>query len=179
MLRDGRNRPRVSHIQHIHILIDDQNYDGTRPRFVMRLVWRWTHKLEEVILSLVRALPDGLWDVAWKLGLQYHIVMKIVFEILGTFTASMAIVHSEYLKFRPLLRWDLWYFLGWLYDIENDGDSIFVGLPHDTHIGIGCECFNRSERLRADLASLKEWKCALGLVFLEELCHCVFDLLGC
>lgn len=61
----------------------------------------------------------------------------------------MAIVDCEYLNLRPLLICYLRLFGSRLDDIENDGDSVLVGLPHETNMCVGCERPNNSEPLVA------------------------------
>lgn len=101
MLTDRTKRSTISHIQDVDIIVHDKNHDGARTRLVMWLVWRRTHKLQVLIFSLIRTLPYGLGYVARELGLQYNVVVQVVFEVLGAFATTMAIIDTEYLEFRP------------------------------------------------------------------------------
>ena len=83
--------------------------------------------------------------------------MQVVFEILGAPAASMAVIDAKDLQFRPPVSGDTRSLLCWLDHVENDRDSILVGLAHDANICVSCEGPHHAKGLRADLARLEEW----------------------
>jgi hypothetical protein len=61
--------------------------------------------------------------------------MQVVFQILSTFAATMAVVYAENLNVRPVL--DDWDFGNRVDHVKNDGDSVFVVLTDKADIGVG------------------------------------------
>ena len=82
--------------------------------------------------------------------------MQVVFEVLGASAASMTVIDAKDLQFRPPVGGDTRSLLCWLDHVQNDRDSILVGLAHDTDICVRREGPHHAERLRADLARLEE-----------------------
>ena len=103
--------------------------------------------------------------------------MQVILKVLSALAATMTIIDAKDLQFRPLIGWNAWRLLRWLDDVQDDRDSILVGLAHDTDVRIGCKCLHRSECFRTDFTCLEEWQCALWLIFLQELRHSSFDAL--
>ena len=65
--------------------------------------------------------------------------MEIILEVLGTLATAMAIIDAEYLEFGPFLRGNPRCLLCRLYHVEDDRDSVFVGLSHDAYIRVCSE----------------------------------------
>ena len=74
----------------------------------MLLVRRRCRNLQEIFFSLPGALSDGRGYIRRELRLQDHVVVQVVFEVLGTLTASMSIVDTEDLELGPLVGRDPW-----------------------------------------------------------------------
>ena len=82
--------------------------------------------------------------------------MQVVFEVLGAPAASVTVIDAKDLQFRPPVCGDARSLLCWLDHVENDRDSIFVSLAHDTDVCVRCEGPHHTKCLRADLARLEE-----------------------
>ena len=78
----------------------------------------------------------------------------------------MAVVHAEDLQFGPLIRRNPRCLGLWLNHVQNDGNSVLVGLAHRAYVGVGGEGLHRAECFGADLARLEEGKRALRLILL-------------
>ena len=68
--------------------------------------------------------------------------MQVILEVLSALAATMTIIDAKDLQFRPLIGWNAWRLLRWLDDVQDDRDSILVGLAHDTDVRIGCKCLH-------------------------------------
>ncbi len=101
----------------------------------------------------MRALVDCRWYVAWKLLLVDDTVVQVVFQVLGALTAAMAVEDSEDLDVRPILNCRV--FVWRMNYIEDDCYSVFVVLPDQPDICVGCKAFDAPESFVRDLAVLK------------------------
>lgn len=63
----------------------------------------------------------------------------MLLEILGTLIATMAIIHCEYLYLGPHIIWELGLLRERLDYVEDDGDSVLVGLTDKTDMCVGGE----------------------------------------
>lgn len=117
MFGDGADSAAVTNVEDVDVFVDDQDDDGTRTSFVVRLVRRWSRQLQKVFLRDKRTLPNCLWDVAGELRLKNDIVVEIVLQVLCTLTATVTVVDTEDLQFRPFVRRDSRSLLRGLYHI--------------------------------------------------------------
>lgn len=108
----------------------------------MWLVWSWGGDGQEFFFSLVGTFVDCSRDVRRKVWLNDDVVMKLVFEVLSALAATMAIEHAEYLESRPLLVCQLGRLGSWLDHVEDDGDSVLVGLADSSYICVSCKRFD-------------------------------------
>ena len=157
MLRYWSNCSTITDIQNPNIIVNYKDHDGTWASLVVRLIRWWSCQLQEIFLSLPRSLPEGFRDIVREFRLKNYIVMQVIFQVFCTFAATMTIIDSKNLQFRPLLCRDLWCLLWRLNHVKDDWYSILVGLANDTDICIGCESFHSSEGLRTYLTRLEEW----------------------
>ena len=102
--------------------------------------------------------------------------MKIIFEIFGTLASTVAVVHTEYLQFRPLVIRDSGCLRGGLNDIEYNGYSVLVGFSNSPHVRISRECLHRTECFRAHFTSLEKWQGTLRLILEKKLSNCRFHV---
>ena len=68
--------------------------------------------------------------------------MQVILEVLGTLTATMTVVDTKDLQFRPLIGRYPWNFLGRLDHVEDDRDTVFVGLSDDSDVCVSSESFD-------------------------------------
>ena len=52
-LGNRRDRPRISDVEQIKVIVDNQDHYCTRARFVVRLVWGRGHQAQEVLLCFI------------------------------------------------------------------------------------------------------------------------------
>lgn len=87
--------------------------------------------------------------------LENDVVVQVLLQVLGTLVASVAIVDREDLDLGPVVLRDLLLLVGWLDHVQDDGNSVLVGLPHETHVGVGCEGLHHSKLLVGCLGVLE------------------------
>ena len=80
---------------------------------------------------------DGSVDVKRKVRLHDDLVMEMLFEVLSTLVASVAIIHGENLKFGPFSLWYFWFFWQWLDNIQDDSNSILVSFSNQPNMCVG------------------------------------------
>ena len=68
--------------------------------------------------------------------------MELIFKILSTLAATMTIENSKYLQAWPLLLRNFWSLSVWLDNVENNRDSVLIGLPNSSYICVSSECFD-------------------------------------
>ena len=95
--------------------------------------------------------------------------MKRILEVFRTAAATMTIVDAKNLKFRPKFSWNARLLLWRLDYVENDRNSILIGLSYDTNIRIRCKRSYHTEGLGTYLTCLEERKRAVGLILLQKL----------
>lgn len=93
------------------------------------------------------ALEDCSLYVVWKLWLEDDVVVEVLLEILCTLVTAMTIVNSEDLDLWPLLLRNLGLLIGRLDDVEDDGDSVLVGLSHQADVCVGSERLDNAKLL--------------------------------
>ena len=71
--------------------------------------------------------------------------MKVIFEVFSTFASTVAIIDSEDLKLWPSFSGYTGHFLRWLDHVQDDRNTILVGLAYDADICIGSKSLNRPE----------------------------------
>ena len=135
----------------------------------MRLIARSVSQVQKVVLCPASTLHDRSFDISGELGLQDYIVMEGVFEILGALTASMAIVDSEDLQLGPHLGRYSGLLKRGLDHVQNNRNSIFIGLPHCAHIRVRSKGFHRAKRLLTHFRVLKVRQTGDVLVLVEHL----------
>ena len=69
----------------------------------------------------------------------------MLFQILCTLIASVAIVDSENLYFWPQIIHSFWHFGKWLNHIQNNCDSILICFSDESHMGICSKRTNDSK----------------------------------
>lgn len=82
---------------------------------------------------------NGSSYIGWELRLQDNVVVQVLLEVLGTLISSMAIVNSEYLYLGPHIVWELGLLRERLDYVEDNGNSVLVGLTNKTHMCVGGE----------------------------------------
>lgn len=107
----------------------------------LEVAFNHSHK---VAFALFEALNQGFSRIPWEVLTLYHIVVKIVSEILGTNVPTVAIEHSEKANLRPVPVPVL--VLG-LQDIQYDADSILIVLSYDPLISVRSVCLHDSALL--------------------------------
>ena len=65
--------------------------------------------------------------------------MQVILQVLCALATTMTVIDAKDLQFRPLIGWDAWRLLRWLDDVQDDRDSILVGLAYDTDVSVGCK----------------------------------------
>lgn len=176
MLWDRTESAAIAHVQDVNILIHDQDYNCTRACLVVGLVrWR-TDQLQVVFFGLEWACSNGLRYVWREFWLQYYVVVQIVFQVLCAPATSMSIINTKDLKLRPFICRDAWCLLCRLNHVQDDRDSVFIGLAYYTNVGIRSKCSDHTERLGADLTRLEEWQSCRGLILLQKLRNRRFDM---
>jgi hypothetical protein len=109
--------------------------------------------LEKVLLSFDSGCIDCLFKVLGKLRLHNNVIVKVIFDELGTLVSAMPIEDPKNLNLGPV--WNPWLSLLRLDHIQNDRDSILIGFPDRANIGICGKRSNCAKGLRWDFTRLK------------------------
>ena len=86
------------------------------------------------MLSCHEPINDGLLRVGWKRIFLDHELVQIISKEISACSSTMTIIHSEERALWP-------FFLGAmsrLHYVKNDGHSVFVVVPYDSLVGVGC-----------------------------------------
>lgn len=86
------------------------------------------------MLSLGGSIPDCSLNIVGEVRVHDNVQVEIVFQVLGTFTSSMAVKNSENLDLGPQLIIYLRLLKFRLNHIENDCDTIFVCFPDQARV---------------------------------------------
>ena len=96
--------------------------------------------------------------------------MKVISKEVSAHIAAMAVVNSEKAALGPLLASILLRL--WLHDIEDNGDSVFIVVPHDSLVGVSTVSSDDSVAFHRVFGILIVWHDLLQRI----ICHC-FQLL--
>ena len=102
-----------------------------------------------------RTSHDCSLDVVREFWLQDDIVVEVLFQIFCALIASVTIIDSKYLNFRPLIFRDLWLLVDGLDHIENDSYSVLICLPDEPHMSISGKRADYTEFFITGLGILK------------------------
>ena len=94
-----------------------------------------------------------MWDVLRKVRRQDYVVVEVVFYKFSAPMTSMPVENPKDLDFRPILNFRSP--ICRLDNVQDDSDSILIGLPDSSNICIRCETSHSSEGLIAYLRRLK------------------------
>jgi len=91
-----------------------------------------------------------------KFRLNYYIIVELVFKILSTLAATVAVKNSKNLKTWPLLRRNLRCLVGWLDNVKDYRNPVLIGLSNSSYICVSSECFDWPKRFLRHFAILKK-----------------------
>ena len=129
---------------------------------------------EELLLSLVEAVNNGLFRVFRKSGFLDNVVVEMIPQELGAGRTAMSVVNAEKGAFGPFFVFPVVR----LDDVEDDADSVFVVVPDQTLISVCCVASNHSVPLVGASGLLVVWNLDSG-AWLQRILprFVVFDLL--
>lgn len=82
------------------------------------------------VISFMTSLHNCCIYVVREIWLHYDLVMKVFFEVLCALITTMTIINSKNLDFGPVLLGHFWLFQLWLDDVQDNGDTVFVGFSN-------------------------------------------------
>ena len=103
--------------------------------------------------------------------------MEGILEVFCAAAPTVTIVDAKDLKFGPEFSGNARLLLRRLDYVENDRDSILIGLSHNANIRICSKRFYHAEGLGAYLTCLEEGKRAVRLILLQKLGNMCLDTL--
>ena len=153
------NSSTITDINDVNVVVHSHNKVGATARFaILHLLSGLVlgeHFVDVIVITQLTTLHNGLVHVQREVWLHDNLVVKVLLQILSALVATVAIVNCEYLDFGPLLIGDFRQFGGWLDNVENDSNTIFIGFPYETNMCVGCEWPYNSEPFIACFRVLK------------------------
>jgi len=141
--------PRVTDVNNVDIIVESHDDISAAARLAVLNALGGLELLERFVnvdlISLMATLEDGRSHVLGELGAHYYVVVQVLFQVLGALVASVAVVHREDLDLGPLFLCHLRLFQHRLDDVEDNGNSVFVGFANKADVGVGRERLNHSE----------------------------------
>ena len=108
----GADGSAISRVNNVNIVVESHDKIGTASRFTILYLLRYLILLKYLVdvglISEKRTSHDCSLDVVWEFWLHDDIVMEMLLQVFCALVASMTIIDSKYLNFRPLLFRNLW-----------------------------------------------------------------------
>ena len=137
------NSSTIANINDINVVVHGHNKVRATTRFtILHLLSSLVlvkHFMDVIVITHLRTFHNGLVNVHREVWLHNNLVVEMLFQILSALVTTVAIVNSEYLYFGPQILTDFGLFSGWLDDVKNNCNTIFIGFPDETNMCVGCE----------------------------------------
>ena len=135
--------PAITNIYDVNIVVHCHDEVSATARFAVLKLLSGLIFIENfvdiVIIAHLGAFHNSLVYVHREIWLHNDLIMKMLFQVLSALVSTMTIIYREYLNFGPLFIGNFWLLCGWLNDVKNNSNTIFIGFPDETNMCVGCE----------------------------------------
>ena len=131
----GHNYPRVSNVDWISHIFNDEKACGTRTRSVQLLVRPRLSLDNKISLGLLTPIQNSLLWILRKISIIYDVEMQVISKVLRATDSPMAIKNAKEWTFRPLSE-----FIFWFDHIQDYWDSVLVIWSNYSFVSVCSVC---------------------------------------
>ena len=139
----GADSSTISYIYHIYVIVYSHYKIGTASTFTvvnfLGFLIFLVNARDIFFICFMAPFYDSSVDVMREIGLHDYLVVEVLLQGLCALVASVAIIHGENLNFGPIDLWHFWLFRYWLYNIQNNSNSILISFSYQPNMCVGCK----------------------------------------